>query len=794
MSFNGSGTFVINTAGQPVVSGTVISSTAFNALTADLATGLSTCITKDGQTTPTANIPMGNNKITGLAVGTAATDAANLSQAQSTASKLITVSGTDTVTGTLSPTLAAYAAGQMFYWVAAGTNTGAVTLNIDSLGAKAVTRDGSTALAAGDIRSGEVVVVVYDGTRFQVVSQINSAGDATFANVSITSALNVGGVATFTSNPVLSGGTANGVLYLNGSKAATSGSALTFSGTVFGVNGSAADGIARITGGASNFGGSLQFYADIGGGGNYYRAFINGINESGSGSALTFSTTTSGNSDPGEKMRIDRSGNVGIGTSSPGKKLDVNGEARITTGLTVTAATSSLYTTDGTLSNYGTSNGVYLNGHASGWLDLQASGSQATKITLYGQSEASLPNTIVFKTNSAERMRLDSSGNLGLGVTPSAWSGRAIQVLDLASWSATGAGNTSSALTHNAFWDGTNWKYITGSVGATRYQMTGANAGSTHSWSVSAGGTAGNAITFTQAMTLDASGNLGVGETNPSAYSSKMVVVNSSSGAATNGAYFVNGNTAANTEIAINLMPSNATTRVGVISAIQDGSQNISLKFSTSAAASPVERARITAGGYGKFSNDGTYAGGSTGTAHEFNNNADNSTLQVFATSSVLTNDALYIQASRNTTNNTFYAIGYYNSGASAYKFRVADSGNVTNTNGSYGTISDAKMKTDIVDAGSQWDDLKAVRFRKFKMKDDPAGLVQLGVVAQELEQTSPGLVDEHTDRDAEGNDLGTTTKSVKTSVLLMKAAVALQEAMARIEQLEADVAALKGA
>ena len=57
MSYNGSGTFVINSTGQPVVSGTVISSTAFNALTADLGTGLSTALTKDGQTTATARIP-----------------------------------------------------------------------------------------------------------------------------------------------------------------------------------------------------------------------------------------------------------------------------------------------------------------------------------------------------------------------------------------------------------------------------------------------------------------------------------------------------------------------------------------------------------------------------------------------------------------------------------------------------------------------------------------------------------------------------------------------------------------
>lgn len=57
MSYNGSGTFLINTAGQPVVPSTIISSATFNALTADLATGLTTAITKDGQTTTTARIP-----------------------------------------------------------------------------------------------------------------------------------------------------------------------------------------------------------------------------------------------------------------------------------------------------------------------------------------------------------------------------------------------------------------------------------------------------------------------------------------------------------------------------------------------------------------------------------------------------------------------------------------------------------------------------------------------------------------------------------------------------------------
>lgn len=81
MSFNGSGTFNINTAGQPVVDGTAITSSVFNALTADIASGLSTCVTKDGQTTPTANLPMGGFKLTGLALGLATTDSARMDNA-----------------------------------------------------------------------------------------------------------------------------------------------------------------------------------------------------------------------------------------------------------------------------------------------------------------------------------------------------------------------------------------------------------------------------------------------------------------------------------------------------------------------------------------------------------------------------------------------------------------------------------------------------------------------------------------------------------------------------------------
>tara|TARA_R100001510_G_C7544774_1_gene130855 strand:- start:57 stop:599 length:543 start_codon:yes stop_codon:yes gene_type:complete len=127
-------------------------------------------------------------------------------------------------------------------------------------------------------------------------------------------------------------------------------------------------------------------------------------------------------------------------------------------------------------------------------------------------------------------------------------------------------------------------------------------------------------------------------------------------------------------------------------------------------------------------------------------------------------------------------------------KLRIRADGNILNANDSYGSLSDEKLKENIVDAGSQWADFKAVRFRKFNFKEETGHetFTQLGVIAQELELTSPGLVYEDADKDQDGNDLGTTTKSVKSSILTKKGLVALQEAMARIEQLEAKVAALE--
>jgi hypothetical protein len=141
-------------------------------------------------------------------------------------------------------------------------------------------------------------------------------------------------------------------------------------------------------------------------------------------------------------------------------------------------------------------------------------------------------------------------------------------------------------------------------------------------------------------------------------------------------------------------------------------------------------------------------------------------------------------------TTRSFYT-GYYsatgvNTGTVSY--RVRTNGNVQNTNNSYGAISDIKLKENIVDANSQWDDLKALQVRNYNFKEGQTH-TQIGLVAQEVELVSPGLVSESPDHDEEGNDLGTVTKSVNYSVLYMKSVKALQEAMERIETLQGMVA-----
>ncbi|BCV08053.1 MAG: hypothetical protein CM15mL4_1020 [uncultured marine virus] len=139
-----------------------------------------------------------------------------------------------------------------------------------------------------------------------------------------------------------------------------------------------------------------------------------------------------------------------------------------------------------------------------------------------------------------------------------------------------------------------------------------------------------------------------------------------------------------------------------------------------------------------------------------------------------------------------FYTTGKNPSDAFRYvvgssaKFLVLGNGNCQNANNTYTNISDATLKENIVDANSQWNDIKNIKIRNYNFKASTGyeTHTQIGVIAQEVESVAPKLVD------SSGKD---GIKSVASSVLYMKAVKALQESMARIETLEAKVAALEG-
>ena len=446
------------------------------------------------------------------------------------------------------------------------------------------------------------------------------------------------------------------------------------------------------------------------------------------------------------KMRLDTSGNlavdtdtlyvdatnnrVGVGTSSPVGKVD-----------SVSNATAAYVARASTTGADQTANAITaFNADAS----------------LYALARYRAVQHIWDYAGTTEGMRLDSSGNLGLGVTPSAWGSglKALQIGSLGGASLLGYANAAE-IGYNFYFDNVGYKYGA-SAASTQIQF---GAGEIR-FKVAPSGTADAAITFTQAMTLDASGRLLLGRTSGT-YGLDLTSVDG------NLFRFTRSTDELGSFISSNVAFFGTTT-------------STPLAFMTNS----TERARITSGGE-------WLVGTTTANAQA---NVDTSTnkrnIQFNATdSSTYTDAIIYANGYRNTTNGTWKYLSCAINGVGE-KLQIIDAGTVNNATGTYGTISDERLKQDIVDAGSQWADIKTIRFRKYRMKTDveanPDAPVLLGVVAQELEQVCPGLVDES------NNDDGTTTKTVKSSILLMKAAVALQEAMARIETLEQRVLALE--
>lgn len=241
MADDGSGNFTLPSA--PFVAGTTAVAADVNANFSDIATALTARVTRNGSGSMSGNLAMGTNKVTGLGAGTARTDAAQVAQIQDGGPIWGgTAGGTaDALTLTLSPAITAYATGQVFRFISSAANTGAATINVNSVGTKNIRKsDGSVALDAADIPSGVLCEVVYDGTQFVLTNVARTEAQARDAIGAAPLA-----APAFTGNGSITGGLtvsgAGGLSVVNG---ASVGTALTVTG-------------------AATIGGAAQFDDDV---------------------------------------------------------------------------------------------------------------------------------------------------------------------------------------------------------------------------------------------------------------------------------------------------------------------------------------------------------------------------------------------------------------------------------------------------------------------------------------------------------------------------------------------------
>ena len=286
--------------------------------------------------------------------------------------------------------------------------------------------------------------------------------------------------------------------------------------------------------------------------------------------------------DATELVTVLTSGNVGIGTTVPSAGLEIETDGSAKTALRVTSNQAfNASPVTAIMFRYRISSGTTIGGAV-----INAAKDNATENNQAGNLQ--------FWTNNgstlAERMQISSGGNLGLGVTPNIWFSdrRAFQIQS--GGSINGSISTPSFVELGAnFFHGSLGDTYISTTQATKYrQLSGA-----HEWYNAPSGTAGNAITFTQAMTLDASGRLGIGTSSPSA---RLHVANSAGGVVA----FLQS-TATNGEPTLSLEGRNSSGTVRSATFKYDNtdilrlgtSSPIDFRFETN----DVERMRIASGG-----------------------------------------------------------------------------------------------------------------------------------------------------------------------------------------------------
>jgi hypothetical protein len=374
-------------------------------------------------------------------------------------------------------------------------------------------------------------------------------------------------------------------------------------------------------------------------------------------------------------------------------------------------------------------------------------------------------DTIAFTEGGTESMRIDSSGNVGIGTaSPSVRLHANVESsseVDVARFQAS---------------NGADVQFLDIGADATNnlvsFDVTGSSSGS---YVFRSGGS--------ERMRIDSSGNVGIGTSSPA---TKLDVSGNALLSGASGYKY----------LYFNSVVESSSLRFAKIGKNYDSTFDLGIWASTHTAgnsAATVFYRDLTTESM-RIDSSGNLLVGSTSANGKLyvENSSVTNTAKFSDTNASTTSDGICIAlAARNTTNNTFYALGYYNTGVGAYKFRVADSGNVTNTNNSYGAISDVKLKENIVDASPKLEDLCKVKIRQYNLKSDPDHK-QIGVVAQELEEVFAGLVETTIDKDLEGNDLGTTTKQVKYSVFVPMLIKAIQEQQSIITDLKSRIEALE--